>query len=119
MAAIDFDKAISAHSDWKRKLAAYIQKPDASLKAADVGADNNCALGQWMYGDGSRYSSMPEYSQLKSAHAHFHTAAAQVVSKADTGQSLIENDVLGTKSDFGQCSTRVILALKAMREKAK
>jgi len=118
MATIDFDRAIAAHGEWKRKLATYLQQPNASLKIAEVGADNKCALGQWIYGDGSHYSSMPEYSQLKSAHAQFHTAAAQVVSKADSGQSLIEDDVLGAKSEFARSSTRVILAIKAMRQKS-
>ncbi|MGO9650542.1 MAG: CZB domain-containing protein [Terriglobales bacterium] len=118
MATIDFDKAIAAHSDWKRKLATYIRKPDKSLTVAEAEVDSKCALGQWIYGDGSRYSSMPEYSQLKSAHAHFHTAAAQIISRADSGPALTEDAVLGAKSEFGQSSTQVILAIKAMREKS-
>ncbi len=43
---MDFDQAIAAHGEWKRKLSDYLSKPDGSLKPAAVSTDNNCPLGQ-------------------------------------------------------------------------
>ena len=83
---MDFDEAIRAHSAWKLKLSAYLRNPDGSLKASEIQADNKCALGQWIYGEGAKHSSHAEFTTLKAEHQRFHKAAAQVVQKADSGQ---------------------------------
>jgi methyl-accepting chemotaxis protein len=116
---MDFDQAIVAHSAWKLKLAAYIRKPDGSLNSVDVGADNKCALGQWIYGEGSKYSSFPEFSVLKSEHARFHMAAADIIKKADSGQQVSEDFALGSKSAFADASGRVVTAIMKMKRNAK
>ncbi|MCX7977651.1 MAG: CZB domain-containing protein [Bdellovibrionaceae bacterium] len=115
---MDFDEAIKAHSAWKMKLSNYIKKPDGSLKVADVQVDNKCQLGQWIYGEGAKYSSMPEYQKLKTEHARFHKAAASVVMKADTGQDTSEEVALGAKSEFAMASSAVVSAIMEMKRKA-
>lgn len=115
---MDFDEAIKAHSAWKLKLSQYLEKPDGSLKATDVQMDNKCVLGQWIYGEGAKHTSLPEYSTLKNEHASFYKAAAEVIRKADSGQSVSEDVAIGSKSDFGRTSTAVITAIMMMKRKA-
>jgi methyl-accepting chemotaxis protein len=116
---MNFDEAISAHSQWKQKLATYIAKPDRSLNPVEVAADNKCALGQWLYGDGKKHSSLPEFSKLVSEHAHFHRAASNVIKKADSGQSVGQEVALGASSEFANASSAVVQALMTMKSKVK
>lgn len=59
---MNFQEAITAHTQWKMKLASYIAKPDHSLNASELGMDNKCLLGQWLHGEGHKHSSLPEFS---------------------------------------------------------
>jgi methyl-accepting chemotaxis protein len=114
---MDFDEAIKAHSAWKQKLAAYLKKPDASLNPAEVQADERCKLGKWIYGDGAAHSGAAEFAKVKSDHMAFHRAAAAVVRKADSGQSVSEDTALGGTSDFAAASSAVVFGLMQLRSK--
>lgn len=115
---MDFDGAIKAHSAWKMKLSQYLAKPDGSLKPADIQQDNKCDLGKWIYGEGAEFSTLSEYNTLKTEHATFHKCAAEVVRKADSGQSVSEEVALGSKSEFATASSAVVGAIMSMRRKA-
>jgi len=112
---VDFDQAIAAHASWKAKLRAYLKKPDHSLKAIEVQSDSKCALGQWIYGEGKRWSATPNYEILRKEHARFHRAAAEVVGKADSGQLADEEVAVGSKSEFMVASAAVVNAITRMR----
>ncbi len=114
---MNFDEAIVAHSQWKMKLASYVLKPDHSLSASDVGADNKCALGKWLHGEGKKYSTLPEFPKLVADHAHFHQTASSVIRKADSGQRVTEDIALGAISEFATASSAVVLALMAVKTK--
>ena len=114
---MNFDEAIKAHTDWKIKLSMYLKKPDGSLKPAEVCLDNKCKLGIWIYGEGAAHSAIPEYPTLKSEHAKFHKAAAEIIKKADAGQSVTEDMAVGNKSAFGAASNAVVSAIMAIRKK--
>lgn len=115
---MDFNEAIKAHTAWKMKLSVYLQKPDGSLKIMDVEPDNKCALGQWIYGEGLKYNTMPEYGILKTEHTKFHKCAAGVIKKADAGQNVSEEVALGASSEFAQTSSSVVSAIMKMKAKA-
>jgi methyl-accepting chemotaxis protein len=114
---MDFDGAVLAHRNWKMKLKSYLSKPDHSLDASVVAADNRCELGQWLHGEGWQYSNLPEYPKLVSDHARFHKAAGAIVEKANHGQSVVEETVLGANTEFTNASTDVVLSLMAMKKK--
>lgn len=116
---MNFDDAIMAHTQWKMKLAIYVSNPDRSLHASDVAADNKCQLGQWLHGEGQKYSALPEFSKLVSDHAHFHKAASAIIRKADSGQHVTEEIALGAHSEFASASTAVVQALMAMKNEVK
>lgn len=115
---MDFDQAIAAHSVWKQKLGDYLHKRDGSLKPAEVAMDTKCPLGQWIHGEGSKYLKLSEFSTLKTAHARFHKAAADVVRHADSGQSTSTENALGSKSEFANSSSAVVMAIMAMKKHA-
>jgi hypothetical protein len=115
---MDFDQAIAAHGAWKHKLSDYLGKHDGSLKAAEVALDNKCPLGQWIHGEGINFSKLPEFGTLKTEHARFHKAAAEVVKHADSGKSTTAEVALGSKSDFAAASSAVVVAIMAMKKHA-
>lgn len=114
---MDFDAAITAHSAWKKKLSAYIQKPDHSLQISEIAVDNKCELGRWIAGEGAKFSSLPEYAKLKSEHIRFHKAAADVVRRADSGGNVSAEVALGAKSEYTAASTGVEQAIMAIKSK--
>ncbi len=115
---MDFDKAIQAHSAWKMKLSDYIKTPDGTLKAQEVGVDNACELGKWIYGEGMAFKALPEYDTLKTQHARFHKAAGEIIKKADSGQPVKEEMSLSGNSEFAEASSSVVSAIMAMKRKA-
>jgi hypothetical protein len=116
---MNFDDAIAAHTQWKMKLSSYLSHPDGSLDAATVSLDNKCALGQWITGDGAKYSTLPEYAKLKTEHTRFHKAVGDVVRKASSGQRVADETALGSHSEFASASSAVVSAIMAMRGRAQ
>jgi hypothetical protein len=115
---MNFDEAITAHSQWKSKLSSYIAHPDNGLTAAAVSQDNQCPLGKWIVGEGAKFSNLPEYSTLKTEHTRFHKAAGDVIRKASGGQNVSAEVALGAHSEFGNASNAVVSAIMAMKAKA-
>ncbi len=113
---MNFDDAVVAHSDWKRKLKLYIQKPDQSLKAAEVAAVDHCVLGKWIKGEGTACSKSSELAKLAEEHMRFHKAAGEIISKADRGQDMSADVALGASSEFGKASTAVVPAIMEMKK---
>ena len=114
---MDFDHAIAAHSAWKSKLAGYLKNPDHSIKAAEIALDDHCELGKWIAGEGKQFAKLPEYASVKSEHTRFHKAAAEVVHRADAGQKVSEEVVLGGKSEFASASAAVVRSIMALKAK--
>jgi methyl-accepting chemotaxis protein len=114
---MDFDHAIASHSSWKSKLANYLKHPDHSMKAAEVALDDKCELGKWIAGEGKQFTKLPEFAGLKSDHSRFHQVAADVIRRADSGQNVSEEVVLGGKSEFLSASTAVVRSIMARKSK--
>jgi Chemoreceptor zinc-binding domain len=115
---MNFDQAVSAHVQWKSKLATYIAKPDHSLNADTVAKDNECDLGKWLHGEGRKYAKLSEFQKLVTDHARFHVAAADVVRKANAGQKASEEVALGSKSEYAAASNAVVTSLMHMKNAA-
>ena len=112
---MNFDEAIAAHSAWKQKLALYLVKPDKSIDSTKLALDNQCDLGKWIYGEGGKLLTNQSFQELKKEHANFHRAAAEVVKRADAGQTVTEEIALGSKSAYAACSSKVVSALVRMK----
>ncbi len=114
---LDFDEAVSIHSKWKRKLRLSMAKHDESMGPADVSLDHKCVLGQWIYGEGATYSSLPEYTRLKYEHARFHTVAAELLKKANSGESVSAEMAPCSNSEFSTSSAAIVMAIIAMKKR--
>ncbi|HLP75569.1 MAG TPA: CZB domain-containing protein [Candidatus Paceibacterota bacterium] len=75
------NEAIKAHTDWKIRLQmAVTGKNGGQLNPNEIGLDNKCPLGQWIYASAFKdIGKNPDFTQLKEAHAAFHRAAADIV----------------------------------------
>ncbi|MEQ1568746.1 MAG: CZB domain-containing protein [Myxococcota bacterium] len=111
---MDFDAAIRAHSRWKLRLVSYVHGPDQSLDPEEVGRDDRCDLGCWLHGDGARYAALPAFGALVQAHARFHRAAAEVVTRADQGEWVSSEVALGSSSAYERASVEVFQLLEQL-----
>jgi len=116
---MNFDEAVRAHSDWKIRLREYLGKADRSLDPTLVEQDNRCALGKWIQEDGVRFSKDPEFQALRTEHARFHRAAADLVRRADRSEKVSEATELGAKSPFAELSQEVVRLIMAMKRKSQ
>ncbi len=114
---MDLDDAIRSHSSWKIRLSKYLRNPDGTLGPGEIGRDDRCELGRWLYGEGKKYALLPEYRTLVGEHARFHRAAANVVRKADQGHDTSKETALGQKSEFATASLNVVAAIAALKKK--
>ena len=114
---MNFDEAIQAHSSWKIKLSSYLRKPDGSLRSVEVRTEGRCPLGQWLHGEGRKFSSLPEYLALINDHAKFHNAAADVVDKANSGKETNQDRAIGIGSEYATASQNVVKSIINLKKK--
>ncbi len=113
---MELDDAIEAHSAWKHKLALCLKRPGDRSKPAEIRADNRSELGQWLHGEGKKFSLLAEYNKLLAENARFHRAAAKLVEKANAGQETNE-EVAASDSEFACASRDVIAAIVGLKSK--
>jgi Chemoreceptor zinc-binding domain len=116
---VDFDEAIKAHAGWKLKLSTYLRNPDGSLNARELGGDRACALGKWLHGEGKKYSAHPAYAGLVSHHASFHRCAAELVTRADRGEKVVEEVAFGAESPYSVASKQVVALITSIRRDSR
>ncbi len=110
---MDFDEAIAAHSKWKTRLKAQINGSE-EVDPVKLSKDDQCPLGQWLYGEGKRYSSHPQFPKLKAAHAKFHECAGKVASLSKAGHKADALSELEGPAYKG-ASTEVVMTIAVLR----
>ena len=112
---MDLENAVHAHAEWKVKLRAAIAKKD-TLDAKTVSADNQCALGKWLHGDGkSAHGKLAAFSECVNSHAAFHRAAGQVVQAINAKKFDEASKMLEAGTPFAKASTAVGIALAMLK----
>lgn len=108
---MNFDEAISAHQRWKTRLRLHIDgKSTEALDPAQVGKDDQCDLGRWIYGEGARVmGAKAEFQDVKQSHAHFHSVAADVLRKSLAGDKAGAGAALD--GPFFDSSSKVVQAI--------
>jgi hypothetical protein len=114
---MNLEEAIEAHASWKSKLAACLKRQADCLRAAEIRAANRSELGQWLHGEGMKFSSLAEYNTLVREHARFHRAAARIVEKAVARPGAVGDADLIGDSEFASASQNVVAAITALRKK--
>ncbi|CAO5675797.1 MAG: hypothetical protein HEEMFOPI_00934 [Holosporales bacterium] len=116
MSVNKIDDYIKAHSDWKIKLQRYLRHPDGSIKAAGLFDDHGCELGKWIFGSvDAKLKSFPEFEKLQKEHRRFHQAAADIVERANRGEQIAEEVVIGSSSAFASASMSVVTLLMNLK----
>lgn len=99
-------KAIRDHERWKVNLGALIESGTVSADAFDVGKDNICTFGRWLYGstipNDARYD--PNYIIVHFLHSKFHECAAKVVHLASEGKRAQAGALMASDGEYAKIS---------------
>ena len=113
-----FYSAVEAHIKWKIRLQKHLDgTSEEKLNPDVICLDNQCTLGQWIYGDGQEYKNMEAYEELRSTHADFHKCASEVVRKTDEGEKKEAETIF--KNDYSLLSTNITRMLVKMNAMLK
>jgi methyl-accepting chemotaxis protein len=112
---MDFDAAINAHRQWRRRLLDMLT--GASQEKFDpevVGCDDKCALGQWIYGSCKpAMGNDPLCENLRLAHHGFHQCAAEVIRHHGAGRVTNARQLLA--GEFVKRSDETVGHIEAIR----
>ena len=116
--ATTLDKAVISHARWKATFRLAIEGREA-MDEPTISADNCCALGLWLYGDGqTAHGTRPEFVQLVADHKAFHSEAGKVA-KAINNQAFEQaSAMLNHGTSFGHASSVVILSITNLKRVA-
>ena len=83
---MDWMRTINTHTLWKKRLQNLLDGASTeTLDPAVIGTDNNCELGQWIYGEGQAYRQEAKFEEVRLMHADYHRLAAEIVSIHQSG----------------------------------
>ncbi len=105
-------KAIAAHGMWKTRLRTAIDRGASSLKPEEVGADNRCDFGRWLYSLPAEEQNSPEVQQIRAMHAAFHREAGEVLRLAKGGQRESAERAMAVRGAFWAASENLTTGMK-------
>ncbi len=111
------NNGISAHGQWKQRLAEAIKTGKSEWTPAIVKQDNQCEFGKWLYSCSADEKASPHYETIKKIHAEFHQCAGSILEKALSGNAAEAEAEIGKGSDYLKISTG--LTHKMMQWKAE
>jgi len=109
---LNFMAAIDVHMKWRTRLENYIQGTSREdLRVEQVSSDDQCQLGQWIYGAGkAQYGTLDTFADLRAQHAHFHVCAGKVLAAANEGRKQEALHMLA-HGDYLRASERIKMLL--------
>lgn len=111
-------KAIRNHERWKIELSASIESGAVSADAADVGKDNICAFGRWLYGStipkDARYD--PNYIIVRFLHSNFHECAGKVVQLLSEGKKSEAAALMASDGEYTKISDELMATMVKWKE---
>ena len=103
-------EAINAHVSWKLRLRNYVDDTSEEvLHSSQVGRDDNCELGRWIYANIGEHGNKPLFKQVLAQHADFHRCAAEIIETVDNGKQDAADKLLG--NDYAQLSRMIVKSL--------
>ena len=111
-------KAIHNHERWKVELSVSIENGAVSPDAADIGKDNICAFGRWLYGSSipkdARYD--PNYIIVRFLHSNFHECAGKVVQLLSEGKKSEAAALMAGDGEYTKSSDELMATMVKWRE---
>jgi hypothetical protein len=103
---MDWMEIIGAHVMWKQRLTAFLAGGSTEqLDPETIRLDDRCALGKWIYGEGTAMSQLPRFEEVRGLHAQFHQYAADVVNLHLAGNTAEAEQLL--QGDYSRLSERL------------
>lgn len=103
---MDWMEIIGAHVMWKQRLTSFLAgESTESLDPETIRLDDRCALGKWLYGEGTAMSELPRYEEVRGLHAQFHQYAADVVNLHLAGNTAEAEKLL--QGDYSRLSEKL------------
>lgn len=114
---LDFDSAVEAHMKWKARLANFVSgMSKETLKSDVVCKDDQCPLGKWIHGSGTKYSRLQSYGTLKNNHAQFHKAAGAIVAAVEKQNPKLAQQLLVEGSEFDKFTNLTVESIYKIQE---
>ncbi len=117
---LDVQAVINTHLAWRKRLEdAILGRSNEELDIGVIMQDNQCLLGQWLYGQAARSTLAlhPEFTALRETHRTFHLYAARVVQTlrmrgVEAAQAMLE-------TEFDRLSKDIVFNLAALMHKER
>ena len=110
---LEISKAIRSHERWKVKLSASIKSGTVTADALDVGRDDICDFGRWLYGstipEDAQYD--PHYISVQFLHAKFHKCAEKVVYLLSEGKKADAGALMASDGEYTKTSDQLIVTM--------
>jgi hypothetical protein len=110
---LEISQAIRSHERWKVKLGASINSGTVTADVLDVGRDDICDFGRWLYGatipKGALYD--PHYISVQLLHTKFHKCAEQVVYFLSEGKKADAGALLASDGEYTKTSDQLIATM--------
>ena len=112
---MDLSEAMKSHAEWNIKFRNAISKHD-TVDIAIISADNCCALGMWLHGEGQiKYGGSRSHADCVAKHALFHQEAGKVAQAINEKKYEEAKTMIGPNSPFFIASNNVIVAIGALK----
>jgi hypothetical protein len=111
------DSALTAHSQWKKRLQEAINNGKSEFKVDVVKTDNACQFGQWLYNLPDADKKNPEFENIKNLHAEFHKTAASILELGLSGKKEDALKRIEHGGDYGRITGKLVLALNDWKNK--
>jgi len=94
------NSGISAHGQWKQRLAEAIKTGASDFTPAVVKQDNQCEFGKWLCSCSTDEKASPHYEKIKKMHTEFHQCAGSILEKALSGNTTDAEAEIGMGSQY-------------------
>jgi hypothetical protein len=113
-------RAISAHGQWKERLAHAIWSGASDFNPDVVKLPDRCELGAWLYGKdiAAEAKASVYYQEAVDVHAKFHVEAGTVLSLALRGDMATAEKLMAPGSAFADLSATLIEVLNEWKAAA-
>ena len=117
-AIMHLGNAISAHDEWKARFRAAISQRE-TIDAATVSADDGCALGQWLHGEGKAlFGNLPSHTDCVATHRVFHEEAGKIAAAINAKDFDEAHGMLEAHTPFSETSNQLATAILRLKQDA-
>jgi hypothetical protein len=116
---VDVDKItkfIAAHAKWKHQLKTAIDTAQSNQTADDVAHEDRCEFGLWLLSLPKEDQNTAQWQKVRSLHADFHKAAADVLAMALAGKKDDANAEMAFGGNFAKVSANLTVAMTEWKQ---